>query len=206
MHWKNWCKSRNSNTLDTCCEEPTHWKRPWCWERLKAGEGSTEIEMAGWHHRLNGHEFEQTPGDSEGQESLVCCNPQVTNCCTWLSYWITTAMIFLKKTAESGKPSQNNCIFTFTNCTICKHTLSLLSSLIQPSLPTILLFSDFSISLRKIPLWICQPRGFSDVDPTPAQVGSVADFHSPGHLLVSGMDTQPTSSTERQHWGCGFSY
>ena len=30
--------------------------------------------MAGWHHRLNGHEFEQTPGNSEGQGSLVCCS------------------------------------------------------------------------------------------------------------------------------------
>ena len=32
-------------------------------------------EMVGWHHRLNGHEFEQTPGDSEGQGNLVCCSP-----------------------------------------------------------------------------------------------------------------------------------
>ena len=31
--------------------------------------------MIGWHHRLNGHEFEQTPGDSEGQGSLACCSP-----------------------------------------------------------------------------------------------------------------------------------
>ena len=31
--------------------------------------------MVGWHHRLNGYEFEQTPGDSEGQVSLVCCSP-----------------------------------------------------------------------------------------------------------------------------------
>ena len=31
--------------------------------------------MAGWHHRLNGHEFEQTLGDSEGQGSLACCSP-----------------------------------------------------------------------------------------------------------------------------------
>ena len=31
--------------------------------------------MVGWHHRLNGHEFEQVPGDSEGQGSLVCCRP-----------------------------------------------------------------------------------------------------------------------------------
>ena len=32
--------------------------------------------MVGWHHRLNGHEFEQTPGDNEGQESLACCSPR----------------------------------------------------------------------------------------------------------------------------------
>ena len=31
--------------------------------------------MFGWHHQLKGHEFEQTPGDSEGQGSLVCCSP-----------------------------------------------------------------------------------------------------------------------------------
>ena len=31
--------------------------------------------MIGWNHQLNGHEFEQTPGDSEGQRSLVCCSP-----------------------------------------------------------------------------------------------------------------------------------
>ena len=40
FHWKDWCWSWNSNTLATSCEELTHWKRPWCWERLKArGEG-----------------------------------------------------------------------------------------------------------------------------------------------------------------------
>ena len=65
-----------SNTLGMWCEEPTHWKRPWSWERLRAGEKRvTEDEMVGWHHRLSRHEFEQTPGDSEGQESLVCCSP-----------------------------------------------------------------------------------------------------------------------------------
>ena len=54
-------------------KEPTHWKRFWCWERLKArGEGITEDKMVGWHHQLNGHEFEQTPGDSEGQRSPAC--------------------------------------------------------------------------------------------------------------------------------------
>jgi len=37
----------------------------------------TEDEMAGWHHRLNRHELEQTPGDGEGQESLACHSPRV---------------------------------------------------------------------------------------------------------------------------------
>ena len=35
----------------------------------------TEHEMVGWHHQLTGHEFEQTPGDGEGQGSLACCSP-----------------------------------------------------------------------------------------------------------------------------------
>ena len=34
----------------------------------------TEDEMVGWHHRLNGCEFEQTPGNSEGRRSLACCS------------------------------------------------------------------------------------------------------------------------------------
>ena len=38
--------------------------------------GATEDEMVGWHHRLNGHELEQAPGDSEGQGSLACCSSQ----------------------------------------------------------------------------------------------------------------------------------
>ena len=48
-----------------------HWKRHWCWERLKAGDG----EMVGWRHRLNEHEFEQALGDGEEQGSLVHCSP-----------------------------------------------------------------------------------------------------------------------------------
>ena len=42
--------------------------------RLKE-KGAPEDEMVGWRHQLNGHESEQTPGDSEGQGSLVCCSP-----------------------------------------------------------------------------------------------------------------------------------
>ena len=38
-------------------------------------KGMTEDEMVGWRHWFKGHEFEQTPGDREGQGSLVCCSP-----------------------------------------------------------------------------------------------------------------------------------
>ena len=38
------------------------------------GEGATEDEMVGWHHRFNGHEFEQAPGVGDGQGSLACCS------------------------------------------------------------------------------------------------------------------------------------
>ena len=52
----------------TWCQEPNPWKRHWCWERSKAGG---EAGNRGW----DGHEFVQTPGDGEGQGSLVCCSP-----------------------------------------------------------------------------------------------------------------------------------
>ena len=38
-------------------------------------KGTTEDEMAGWHLRVYGHEFEQVPGVGEGQQSLECCRP-----------------------------------------------------------------------------------------------------------------------------------
>ena len=39
----------------------------------------TKDEMVGWYHRLNGHEFEQTLGEGEGQGSLVCCSLKKSN-------------------------------------------------------------------------------------------------------------------------------
>ena len=65
-----------SNTLATWCEEPTHWKRPWWGKDWRQEEkGVAEDEMVVWHHWLNGHESEQTLGDSEGQGNLACCSP-----------------------------------------------------------------------------------------------------------------------------------
>ena len=50
--------------------------------------GMTENEMFGWHHWLNGHEFEQTQGDSEGQEAWHAAVHGVTKSETWMSNWI----------------------------------------------------------------------------------------------------------------------
>ena len=48
IHWKDWCWSWNSNTLATWCKELTHWKRPWCCERLKVGGERDDRGWEGW--------------------------------------------------------------------------------------------------------------------------------------------------------------
>ena len=48
IHWKDWCWSWNSNTLATWYKELTHLKRPWCWERLKAGREGDNRGWDGW--------------------------------------------------------------------------------------------------------------------------------------------------------------
>ena len=86
--------------LATWCEELTHWKRPWCWERMKAGrEVSTEDERVGWHHQLNGHEFEQASGVGKGQGSLVWCSPggcKDLDTSEWLN-WLKWSMVHMNR-------------------------------------------------------------------------------------------------------------
>ena len=53
------------------------WKDPDAGKDWRQEKGMTVDEIVGWHHQLNGHEFEQTLGDDEGQGSLVCCSPWV---------------------------------------------------------------------------------------------------------------------------------
>ena len=54
---------------------------------MQVEKGMTEDEMVGWHHRLDKYEFEQAPGDGEGQGSLVCCSPWGRKDWTQLSDW-----------------------------------------------------------------------------------------------------------------------
>ena len=58
-HAKNWLTGKDSDAGR---------------DREQEEKGTTEDEMAGWHHRLDGSEFEWTPGDGDGQGGLVCCD------------------------------------------------------------------------------------------------------------------------------------
>ena len=59
-------------------------------------KGATEDKMVRWHHWLNRHEFEQAPGDGEGQGSLACCSPWVAKSWTQLSDWTTATTTKVK--------------------------------------------------------------------------------------------------------------
>ena len=83
----------------------------------------TEDKMAGWHHKLNGHEFEQVLEDGEGQGSLACCSPwghkeldkteQLNNTSTtnWPKFLPTNGIVWIQSQMEdfeahSYTPSQ----------------------------------------------------------------------------------------------------
>ena len=77
IHWKDWCWSWNSNT-PILMWRTDYLEKTWDdagkdWRQ--EGKWTPEDEMVGWHHWLDGHEFEQARRVGEGQGSLVCCNP-----------------------------------------------------------------------------------------------------------------------------------
>ena len=86
--WKDWCWSSNSNNW------PSHAKSWLIGKDSDAGrdwgqeeKGPTEDEMAGWHYRLDGHEFGWTPGVGDGQGGLTCCDSCGPKSRTQLSDW-----------------------------------------------------------------------------------------------------------------------
>ena len=75
------------------------WKDPDAGKDWRQEEkGTTEDEMAGWHHRLNGHEFGWTPGGGDGQGGLVCCGSwgrkesDTTERLNWTEYLSSTSI------------------------------------------------------------------------------------------------------------------
>ena len=110
IHWKDWCWSWNSNTLDSWCKEVTYWKRRWCWERLKVGERVTEDKMVGWHHWHNGHEFEKALGVGDGQAGWQAAVHGVTKSWTWLSAW--TELNWTRSTVyQYSRSVESNCLW-----------------------------------------------------------------------------------------------
>ena len=81
--------SQSSNTLAIDAKNITG-KYPDAGKDWRQEEkGATEDEKVGWHHQLNGHEFVQTVGESEGQGSWVCCRPwdcKELDMTEWLNY------------------------------------------------------------------------------------------------------------------------
>ena len=86
--------------------------------------------MVGWHHRLNGHEFEQTLGDGEGQGSLACCSSRGRKESTQLSYWTKCETAYCSSKSENDMIRQSQKVSLLWNviCCIAFHSLILSTS------------------------------------------------------------------------------
>ena len=89
-----------------------------------------EDEMVGWHHRLNGHESEQTPGDSEGQGNLTCCHPwgsQRSDMTQRLKNKRTTVLLFEKMYIQVFCPILDWVVFLLLSYMSCMYILEIYS-------------------------------------------------------------------------------
>ena len=107
IHWKDWCWSWSSNTLATWWEETTHWKRAWCWERLRVGgEGGDrgwDDCMASptqwtWMWANSGRQW------NTGKPGMLVHG--VAKSQTWLSNWTTTTNYQMFDSRMSMPPLQ----------------------------------------------------------------------------------------------------
>ena len=88
IHWKDWCWNWNSSTLATWCKELTHWKRPWFWERLKAGGEEDGRGWDGWMASLTRWTWIWASSESwwqTGKPDVLLHG--VTKSWSWLSDW-----------------------------------------------------------------------------------------------------------------------
>ena len=140
-------------------------------------KGTTEDEMGGWHHWLNGYEFKQTPGDSERPGSLACCNP-------WGH--------------EELETTEQQFFFIFFSIMVYHRILKIVACaiyIVRPFYLSILYIQFASVKLR-LPI---QPSPISGAHPGPSPLGNpqsvfynmylLSPFYMPDTILGIGGKT-----------------
>ena len=113
-------------------KDPDAWKGWWQKEK-----GMTEDEIIGWHHQLDGHEFEQAPGVGDGQGNLVCCSPwghKELDMTEWLNridvhfqsycYYIQWITVYCKQNFHRQWETKISVWFTSLWCSGIRSTMS----------------------------------------------------------------------------------
>ena len=94
IHWKDWCWSWSFNILATWCKELTHLKRPWCWERLRAGGEGDNRGWDGW--LLEIHSFHFRGGSDWGTEvTPLGSEPSLSSSGNLGCFWNILSLDFL---------------------------------------------------------------------------------------------------------------
>ena len=105
IHWKDWCWSWSSNILATWFEEPTHWKRPWCWERLKAGGEGADRGWDGWMASLTQWTWGWANSGRQwrtGKPGVLQSVHRFAKTRTWFSDWTPMVDVSLLLSARLG--------------------------------------------------------------------------------------------------------
>ena len=103
VHWKDWCWSWSSNTLATWCKELTYWKRPWFWERLRAGGEGDDRGWDGWMASPTRWTWVWASSGSwwMNREAWRAAVHGVTKSQTWLKDWSELNWTHFKKMKNS---------------------------------------------------------------------------------------------------------